>query len=928
MRPTVISASQASTYYYAKDSFFSPEGTGENSEWFGKGAESLGLEGRVKKKEFLNVITGCDPKTGEQLVQTGPGKEHRAGVDITFDAPKSVSVMALHVGDDRLTEAHREAVKNTLSFIEEKYSHARITDSGVTRAEVQGNIVASTFDHSTSRENDAQLHTHSLIMNMTETEKGWRAHWNDQLFKDQTLIRSVYQSELAKNVQDLGYRLEHGKHGEWEIAGVSKEVIETFSGRQNTTDNYLKEHLEELKEKYPNANDAQLRNYAVIESRNAKKFLEKEELQNKWEARAPREEIRATVESEASKVSLDQNRIEARGYVDMAVNAIHGKESTFTENEVLDTSLRLSRGEYTVRDFKKAFDGLRADKEIVHLGEQSDRVNGKGLSVGKDVFSSREMVQTEKGIVDSFEAGKGACGQILTEEKAREQLDQHESLTAGQREAVEHILTTKDRLNVIQGDAGTGKTFAMKTLNEIAQKETPDTQIRGLGFTGKASSGLEADSGIKSTTLHKFLGRFDPETIDKGAELWIVDESSMVGSRQMAEVVSRAEEVDAKVVFIGDSKQLQAIQAGRVFSDIQEKGAVKTVKMEEVLRQKTPHMREAVASIKAFQEGRDPKGIEKAFSLIKTVEIQDKDERIQKIVEDFTSRTQPDQPGRKEWQDTAVITPLNSDRIEINNMVHETFKEKGIIGKEDFSFTIRTSSSISGVDQHLAASYEAGGSMFTTGKIHGIKPGTECRILTKDTQRNTLTVAVGEEKTHSVIDLKRDGDKVSVYEEAARSFSKGERVVFLKNDERHKVQNGVVGAIKHVDQRGDMAIKLDSGKTRNINIEKYPYVDQGYALTVNKSQSETFGDILHTTGTDKPQMNSTESFNVAATRTGHEMTIYTDDTKKLMEQVKFGQDKSSTLDQFPKLSPGERAQADEFLKGPAKVMERASELEL
>jgi len=137
MRPTGVSASQANEYYYAKDSFLSPEGKGENSSWFGTGARALGLEGSVQQAEFAAVNSGSDPKSGEQLVQNGytvskddprtgekvTEKDHKAGIDLTFDAPKSVSIMGLHVGDERVLEAHRDAVQKTLQYIEKNYSY-------------------------------------------------------------------------------------------------------------------------------------------------------------------------------------------------------------------------------------------------------------------------------------------------------------------------------------------------------------------------------------------------------------------------------------------------------------------------------------------------------------------------------------------------------------------------------------------------------------------------------------------------------------------------------------------------------------------------------------------------------------------------------------------------------------------------------------
>lgn len=163
------SASQAAGYYYEKDPIFE----NNNSQWQGKGAEALGLNGPVEKNDFESVICGIDPRTGEQLVKDGVNGEHRAGTDYTFSAPKSVSVAGLVLGDERVVEIHREAVARTMEYAEANLSQARQTVDGVTERIDTGNMVAAKFEHSTSREGDPQLHTHVLVMNMTQTPDGY-----------------------------------------------------------------------------------------------------------------------------------------------------------------------------------------------------------------------------------------------------------------------------------------------------------------------------------------------------------------------------------------------------------------------------------------------------------------------------------------------------------------------------------------------------------------------------------------------------------------------------------------------------------------------------------------------------------------------------------------------------------------------------------
>src|ERR1700678_2016518 len=185
-----LSASQARTYHAREfaaqeQNYWSRDQQG-HSEWQGRLAEQWGLQGGVGSEHFARLSEGQHPHTEEQLVRhqvsrTYEGKfgrevtsaEHRAGWDATFSAPKSVSLTALVGGDDRVREAHREAVTVALNELE-RYTQARI--GGNRPAETTGQFVVAKFEHDTARPVDGyaapQLHTHTVIFNMTERGDG------------------------------------------------------------------------------------------------------------------------------------------------------------------------------------------------------------------------------------------------------------------------------------------------------------------------------------------------------------------------------------------------------------------------------------------------------------------------------------------------------------------------------------------------------------------------------------------------------------------------------------------------------------------------------------------------------------------------------------------------------------------------------------
>src|ERR1700761_1044718 len=246
-----LSSTQAQTYHAkeftaAEQNYWKQEDT-IHGEWRGKLAEEFGLSGAVGALEFSRLAEGQHPATGEQLVRhravheykTEDGRtvtpvEHRAGWDATFSAPKSVSLTALVGGDDEVREAHRKSVAFALNELEH-YTQARI--GGNHAPETTGQFIAATFEHDTARPVDGyaapQLHTHSVIFNMTEREDGtMRALQPRSLFDSQQFATAVYQSHLTYQLRTLGYEIEPGRSGAPEIKGYSQEYLDASSPRR------------------------------------------------------------------------------------------------------------------------------------------------------------------------------------------------------------------------------------------------------------------------------------------------------------------------------------------------------------------------------------------------------------------------------------------------------------------------------------------------------------------------------------------------------------------------------------------------------------------------------------------------------------------------------------------------------------------------
>jgi conjugative relaxase-like TrwC/TraI family protein len=873
MRPLNISGSQAKSYYYEHDAVFGEDG--KNSKWYGNLAKQFGLSGQCKKHDFLNIIAGNDPN-GNQIIKDGVNGEHRSAVDIPFAAPKSISVMALHNNDKRLIQAHQSAIESTINYIEDNYIYARKTKGGVTRAFKTNNALFASFMHGTSRANDPHVHTHVLTMNMTQTKAGWRAIFNDPIFKDQVLINYIYQSELAKNVLDLGYVITNYGKGKWEISGFKKEWVKQFSKRSKQIDNVIKEVPQS-----ENENDAKIRDRAQRSSR-AKKdpSLSLKELKDRWQEKVPREEISKSVEA-AKNLQEPNKKLSAKEFIKIAYEFIHETESTFTPNDVIKNALDLSRGRYTITDIEQAFYNSCKTGDIEHL---KTHVNKKGVET--HIYTSKKMRLTEESIVHSFRSYRDTLIRRVDSQEITTFIDQNYMyFTDGQKDVVKNILLSTDRFSIVQGDAGTGKTSALEAVNNFINKK--DIEITGLGYTGKSVQEIINHAGIKSYTLHSFLNKKDLE-IPSNQKIWVVDESSMVGSNQMKMIMDKAVEYDAKVIFIGDCKQLQAISAGRMFKDLQTHGFVESIKMEEALRQKTDYLKTAVINVKDFQNNTLPSGIDDTFKILENEnrlsEIPDKSQRIAAAAEHFISH--PDK------ENCLVVTPVNSDRITLNEIIHTSLKPKD---QPEFSVNIHTPIYLRGTSRYFAQNYEVGQKAFIENSyIRGLKPGREVTIINVNTHNNQLTLS--DNKKHYTIDLKSNEVSLSPYRVSERTFFKGEKIVFLKNDKAFGLSNGQTATILNTGPNDTITVKIDNQDRKvKINPSIYPYFDRGYALTTHKSQGQTAKEVIMVANSEYA-LNKTETFYVGLSRAENNFTLYGDKMRMLKMQFKEAQPKTSTID--------------------------------
>jgi conjugative relaxase-like TrwC/TraI family protein len=878
-----LSAGQARTYHQREfaaqgQNYWSRDQKG-HSEWQGRLAEQWGLHGAVGSEHFERLSEGQHPQTGVQLVRhqsskTYEGKygrevtsvEHRAGWDATFSAPKSVSLTALVGGDDRVREAHRESVRVALSELE-RYTQARI--GNVHAPETTGKLIAATFEHDTARPVEGyaapQLHTHAIIFNVTErdvaarngTENGkqTRALQPQELFASQRYATSVYRSELTVRLEKLGYELERGKHGQREIKGYTKEYLEASSPRREQ----IKDHLRET-----GIDGARAAQVAAHRTRDRKELLSPEEVLQRHRELAAQHGYQADrIVAEAREHQQKQgNAYEpeqaAQQAVTYARDHVFERSAVEDRRDILEAALNRGMGQTTVAQVGREFERRLQTGEFIAV---------EHVGAGQQ-YTTATMLRMEREIIGHMQEGngRGQDNPMLVPSHIRvETTDRHPALNAGQRHAVEDIFLAREKIVGLDGIAGAGKTTTLAVVREGA--EWAGYKVEGFAPTSRAAQTL-GDAGIETMTLQAHLVR--GQRADTGEHrLYVLDESSLASTKQMYEFVDRLYAND-RVLLVGDTRQHESVEAGRIFAQLQDAG-MKMVKLDEIVRQKDPELKQTVEQLARGQVTDAIIGLERQGRIH---EVKGHDERIAAIAKEYA----------RSPEGTLVVSPDNRSRAEINQAIHTELQAKSVVASDEHRVHILVPrQDLTGADRTWAERYDIGDVLrySRSSQETGIRKGEYARVKSIDAPNNRLTVELkdGTERTYDP----RRQQGVSVYREGERSFSVGDRVQFTAPARELKAANRELGTVQGIDPNGRLSLKMDAGRELQLDPRLHPHLDHGYAVTSHSSQGQTADRVLiHVdTGLGAKDLLNNRMAYVAVSRGAYDAQLFTNDREKL-----------------------------------------------
>ncbi|AZS77401.1 MAG: conjugative relaxase [Achromobacter sp.] len=927
------SAATKASHYYAdqKDDYYSRDGTA--AQWQGKAADALGLTGAVQQEEFLRALRGDfgpDVKLSRSIRLDA---EARAALDMTFSPPKSVSIQALAGKDPSVIEAHDYAVTKALEFLEHELLRARQTENGITTTERTGNAVVAKFRHETARPTDGaysdpQLHTHALLMNLTQRADGrWVAISNDEIYRLKSMMESVYHAELASGLEKAGHQVRYeGKS--FELSHISRDHIEGFSKRSQD----INAELAEMGQTRETASRALKQTIALKTRLDKTPEISREELQRDWERQA----VELGIEFDSGKRPLDHGKDRGREAgvkprreltpeaaalisdecLRWAIKHHTERESVMDGKEMLKTALYRSHGMgIKLGDLKSAVkrsldkghlilgtiqfrhakdkDGAGASRSDLVATLVADGMSKKHADEKTRISIARgELVPTgaryttqvarerEKRILQIEREGRDQVAPIL-DIKAAQSAMAGRSLKPGQLAAANLILSTPHRFIGVQGLAGTGKSHMLAQVKEAA--ETAGYKVQAVASYGKQIEALR-ELGMEARTVASILEarqkdrfKLDPKT------LLVIDEAGVVPARLMERLMKMAEADGARIVMLGDTGQTKAIEAGRPFHQLQVAGMA-TAQMGDIIRQKSPELKAAVELAAKGQASASLGVLDAQLRAVHT--IKDDGERYGAIATRYAGLNDD------ERRETLIVTGTNDSRNALNEATHQAL---GLSGR-GFGFNLLTRRDTTQAERRVAKYFIAGDVVQPERdyRAGNLRQGEMYRVVgTLSGKPNDLVVEHIESKVKTAFNPARAA-KLSVYEPVEAELSAGDWVRVTRHNATLDLANG--------DRFEVLAVTPTTvtigGRGRRITMDAATaplHLDRAYASTSHSAQGLTC---------DRALINS-ESFSrttqrdvyyVAISRARYRTEIFTDNSSKLHGAVDRLEEKTAALD--------------------------------
>ncbi|HEY1855419.1 MAG TPA: MobF family relaxase [Solirubrobacterales bacterium] len=637
------------------EDYYSGEGEAEGY-WLGQAAAELELDGKVDPGQLAAMLTGINPVDGEPLgLKSAPNREPVPAFDLTFSAPKSVSLtwaLGGHPVAEVVKEAHHDAVAEALSYMKRSACWARRGKGGAQFVPGNGFLVAA-YVHRSSRAGDPQLHTHVLIANATKGPDGrWSRLYHPAIYEHARTAGFIYEAHLRHELtRRLGVEWGRVINGIADIRGYSAEELRRFSTRRA-----------EIIAAAGEGASARAMQIATLETRKAKdRDLTTESLREAWRVKG-------------EEVGLDRETIAARlGHERPGPTVLTAQQ---VERSVTEHASHFDRRD-AIRAVADNLPHGAPTAEVLALADaflSSASVIEIAQTPRGPRFTTERIWQLERQALAVAERLHGAesCA-VVNPIRVCRVLAACPSLKADQRAMVEQLLGGGRALEVVIGEAGSGKTYA--TVAAAEGWVAASRQLHVAAPTWRAANVLRAE-GLEAQTVAGLLARLDAreeegKTPLRPNSVLLVDEAGMVDSQSVARLIEHADRSQAKLVLIGDPAQLGEIEAGGLFAAIARRS--EAIHLDEVIRHRHELDREAA---KLIRQGRGSEAVGRYAREGRVVVAPDHELRREAIVSDWWE-------AKQRGEDALMIAKANSERERLNTRARELLKVEGRLGAEE-----------------------------------------------------------------------------------------------------------------------------------------------------------------------------------------------------------------------------------------------------
>jgi len=863
--------------YYTVGDYYS-KGATEPSEWSGRLAGELGLKGPVDPKMFRDLLAG--QVDGQQLGRhRADGQiQHHPGWDFAVNAPKSASIMALVMGDERIITAHEAAVGTALGYLEEHAALRRRQDGAVTH-HTTGRLLFARFTEHASRELDPHLHTHVVVINMTNERDGeaMASLETRAMFAEQMVAGQAYRNALAYDLRRLGYEIESDpRSGLFEIRGVPRDIIIEMSQRLGQIDAHAREH---------GLTGQAARRRSFYETRRRKEKSGLDVLQGQWarRAKAHRNALDETLASAAGRedptVAIDA--MTARRATLFGIRQAEAREAVNNLGRFVRLGLAAHVGEVRLEDVRPLIAEHEAREKLFATREPTgDHVLVRGRT-------TRATARLELALSQHLALALDDARPVATSDRLLRTLEDA-GLTPLQEQALVQIATSRDRVSAIHGVAGAGKSTLIRALNSAV---APGTTVTALAPTSSAAANLGQTAGIEFRTVASLIGGGVKGL--SASDVLVLDEAGQLGNRQALRVLEISRATGARLILLGDNRQTGAIEQGKPFWLMQKLG-LPTAELTESLRQETRSMKLAVTQARLGNYAASLRHLDKVVSGDDAAAL------AKGLVAEWTRLKSESRAS------TNILVLENATRLIVNTQIRETLKREGLVAAEDTRLQVLTPAGLSDQEKHNARFF-SGGQVVTFARDNaelGLARDAEYRVLGLGRDANGRQIVRLIDENGRIIRWDpRLGQarQVNVFNKEQRELSPGDRIQWRLANRSLDLKNAERGTVLAID-RAVATIRWDRGdRVQSVDLASHKTWDHGYAETVYSAQSKTYARAYILAPVNSGLVNG-QNYYTAITRARYGVRLWTEDADRLVDKLtRFSGEKTSALEGLGRL---------------------------